>query len=201
MSDPKIKKGKRKAKLTEDKALEVEESSPKSRKKAVQGPSNASSPSSVKAASPKIPTVVASAPLASKRAIEKVVQFEYGYPIEEHPYRPSDEFSEDDDEFSISRKKQEMAIISELNESYKAQLSGSKLQDEGEEDCPFWSHTNLANHSRLFFGSSQEMSKDVWDETARRILIMREFILSHHNGSINQQFLDDNDDRSVEIPR
>ena len=74
------------------------------------------------------------------------------------------------------------------------------MQDEGE-DCPFWSHANLANHSRLFFGSAQEMSENVWDETARRILIMREFILSHHNGSINQSFLDDNDDRSAEIPR
>ena len=30
---------------------------------------------------------------------------------------------------------------------------------------------------------------------------MREFILSHHNGSIDQSFLDDNNDRSAEIPR
>ena len=97
-------------------ALEVEESSP-SKKQAVQGPSNASSPASVASASPKIPPVVAPvAPLASKRTV-KAVRFEYGYPIDGHPYRPSDEFSDDDDEFSISRKKQEMALISELNKS------------------------------------------------------------------------------------
>ena len=74
------------------------------------------------------------------------------------------------------------------------------MQDEGE-DCPFWSHANLANHSRLFFGSAQEMSENVWDETARRILIMREFILSHHQAMIDQSFLEDNDNRSTEIPR
>ena len=137
VSDKKTKKDKKRSKAEADKmALEVEESSP-SKKQAVQGPSNASSPASVASASPKIPPVVAPvAPLASKRAVKKAVRFEYGYPIEGHPYRPSDEFSEDDDEFSISWKKQEMAIISEMNESYKAQLSDRKMQDEGE-DCPF----------------------------------------------------------------
>ena len=177
MSDKKLKKHKRKAKAEADKMALETGVSPLAKKQAVQGPSSASSPASEAAsASPKIPPVVAPvAPLASKRTV-KAVRFEYGYPIDGHPYRPLDEFSDDDDEYSISRKKQEMALISELNESYKAQLSSVKLVDEGE-DCPFWSHSNLANHSRLFFGSAQEMSENVWDETARRILIMREFIL------------------------
>ena len=74
------------------------------------------------------------APLASKKTV-KAVRFEYGYPIEGHPYCPSDELSDDDDEFSIERKKAEMAKISELNESYKAQLSKVKLAEV--EDCPF----------------------------------------------------------------
>ena len=100
MSDSKIKKSKRKAKSTADKALESEDHSP-TKKQAVQGLSSASSPASVASASPKIPPVVASAPLASKRAAKKVVRFEYGYPIEGHHYRPSDEFSDDDDDASI----------------------------------------------------------------------------------------------------
>ena len=100
MSDSKIKKSKRKAKSTADKALESEDHSP-TKKQAVQGLSSASSPASVASASPKNPPVVASAPLASKRAAKKVVRFEYGYPIEGHHYRPSDEFSDDDDDASI----------------------------------------------------------------------------------------------------
>ena len=152
MSNKKLKKDKRKAKAEADKMALETEASPSAKKQAVQGPSSASSPASVASASPKIPPVVALvAPLASKRTV-KAVRFEYGYPIEGHPYRPLDEFSDDDDEYSISRKKQEMALILELNESYKAQLLSVKLSDG--EDCPFWSHSNLANHSRLFFGSA-----------------------------------------------
>ena len=106
MSDKKLKKDKRKAKAEADKmALETGVSSP-AKRQAVQGPSSASSPASVASASPKIPPVVALvAPLASKKTV-KAVRFEYGYPIEGHPYRPSDEFSDDDDEYSIKRKRQ-----------------------------------------------------------------------------------------------
>ena len=100
VSDKKTKKDKRKAKAEADKmALETGVSSP-AKKQAVQGPSSASSPASeVASASPKIPPVVALvAPLALIKTV-KAVRFEYGYPIEGHPYRPSDEFSDDDDEF------------------------------------------------------------------------------------------------------
>ena len=100
MSNTKLKKTKRKAKTEADKMTSEEASSP-SKKQAVQGLSSASSPASVASASPKIPPVVASAPLASKRAAKKAVRFEYGYPIEGHHYRPSDEFSDDDDDASI----------------------------------------------------------------------------------------------------
>jgi hypothetical protein len=49
----------------------------------------------------KIPPVVALvAPLASKKTFKDVI-FEYGYPVEGHHYRPSDEFSDDDDDASI----------------------------------------------------------------------------------------------------
>ena len=101
MSDKKLEKGKRKAKTEVNKmALEMEASSP-SKKQAVQGLSSASSPASVASASPKIPPVVAPvAPLASKKTFKDVI-FEYGYPIEGHHYRPSDEFSDDDDDASI----------------------------------------------------------------------------------------------------
>ena len=101
VSDKKTKKDKRKAKAEADKMTSEEASLP-SKKQAVQGLSSASSPASVASASPKIPPVVAPvAPLASKRAVKTAVRFEYGYPIEGHHYRPSDEFSDDDDDASI----------------------------------------------------------------------------------------------------
>ena len=58
--------------------------------------------------------VAAKPPSASKRAIKmKIVSFEYGYPVEGVPYRPEDEFSDDDDGPAISMKKQEMRDIEE----------------------------------------------------------------------------------------
>ena len=63
-------------------------------------------PAEVASTSPK-PTavVVKNTPPAAKKTIKKkIVSYEYGYPIEGQPYRPADEFSEDDDDFAITRK-------------------------------------------------------------------------------------------------
>ena len=77
-----------------------------------------SSPASEEAASASPqPTavVVKNTPPATQRTIKKkIVSYEYGYPIEGQPYRPADEFSEDDDDFAITRKRSEMTRIDEL---------------------------------------------------------------------------------------
>ena len=58
--------------------------------------------------------VVEKSPSRSQKAIKlKIVSFEYGYPVEGVPYRPEDEFSDDDDGPAIATKKQEMRDIEE----------------------------------------------------------------------------------------
>ena len=151
--------------------------------------------------------VSAKSPLASQRAIKKIVSFEYGYPLEGEPYRPENEFSDDDDGSAISRKKEEMRDIEERYARYHEQLvyphkdpSQVVGLTEGM-DCPFWSLSNKANHSRLFFGPLVDMHENVWHETARRIKIVREYLLSFENKMVDQQFLEESDSRSEEIPR
>ena len=83
-----------------------------------------------------------------------------------------------------------MARIQEFYERYHEQLSHPQKVTEGA-DCPFFSLSNLANHSRLFFGPHKDMNPDVWHETARRILIVREFILSNEPRMIDISFLEE----------
>ena len=45
------------------------------------------------------------------------------------------------------------------------------------------------------------MNPNVWQETATRILIVRKFILSNDQKSVNTSFLEESDIRSSEIPR
>ena len=111
------------------------------------------------ATSPSEQAAVASKPSsASKRATKsKVVSFVYGCPVNGTPYRPEDEFSDDDDEAAIATKKQEMRDIEERYSQYHVQLlyphkNPSQVGGLTEGiDCPFWSLDNKANHSRLFF--------------------------------------------------
>ena len=174
------------------------------KKRASQGSrTSSSSPTSEEAASASpqpSAVVVKNTPPAAQRTIKKIFGFEYGYPKEGESYRPDDEFSDDDDDFAIASKKQEMSRIHGLYEKYHEQLSHPQKVTEGE-DCPFFSLSNLANHSRLFFGPFEDMNEDVWQETARRILIVREFILSNDQKSVNTSFLEESDTRSSEIPR
>ena len=131
----------------------------------------------------------------------------YGYPVEGIPYRQADEFSDDDDGPAIATKKEEMRNIEERYSRYHEQLcyphkDPSQVVGLTEGiDCPFWSLDNKANHSRLFFGPLMDMHENVWHETARRILIVREFLLSFENRMIDQHFLEESDSRSEEIPR
>ena len=161
------------------------------------------------ATSPSEQATVASKPSsASKRATKsKVVSFVYGVPVNGTPYRPEDEFSDDDDGPAIATKKQEMRDIAERYSQYHVQLlyphkNPSQVGGLTEGiDCPFWSLDNKANHSRLFFGPLVDMHESVWHETARRVLIVREFLLSFENRMVDQHFLEESDTRSEEIPR
>ena len=120
------------------------------------------------ATSPSEQATVASKPSsASKRATKsKVVSFEYGGPVDGIPYRPKDEFS-DDDGPAIATKKQEMRDIEERYSQYHVQLlyphkNPSQVGGLTEGiDCPFWSLDNKANHSRLFFGPLVDMHESV----------------------------------------
>ena len=150
----------------------------------------------VAAASPSVQAAVAAKPSsASKRATKaKVVSFDYGYPVEGRPYRQADDFSDDDDGPAIITKKEEMRNIEERYSRFHEQLcyphkDPSQVEGLTEGiDCPFWSLDNKANHSRLFFGPLVDMHENVWHETARRILIVREFLLSFENKMVDQHF-------------